>query len=168
MISSTRRVWPNASAGGSPPSGMTGAVPATTTRWPSTTTRENPITGSNGEPDAISRRGTSSLLLVEDPLHRSTGPPRDPPVLLHERLPRILPDPEPPRERELLLRRGGDRLGVDAAVDLERVLDVRQGHERLGQGEWRSVLDEPQAREPLDRVERPLGPDLGGLAAEPH
>src|SRR4029450_6984577 len=116
---------------------------------PAATARENPITGSNGEPDAISRRGTSSLLLVEDPLHRSTGPPRDPPVLLQERLPRILLEPEPPRERELLLRRGGDRLGVGAAVALERFLDVRQEHERLAQVECGAALDEPQAREPL-------------------
>src|SRR4029450_1138745 len=133
---------------------------------PAATARENPITGSNGEPDAISRRGTSSLLLVEDPLHRSTGSARDPPVLLQERLPRILLEPEPARERELLLRRRGDRLGVDASVDLERVLDVGQEHERLAQRERGPVLDQPEAREALDRVERTVGWDLPSARAE--
>src|SRR5437763_15174275 len=35
---------------------MTGAVPATNTCGPTATARENPITGSNGEPEDTSRR----------------------------------------------------------------------------------------------------------------
>ena len=37
---------------------ITGAVPEMLTRRPSTTARENPITGSNGDPAAINRRPT--------------------------------------------------------------------------------------------------------------
>ena len=45
-ISQQRAAWPYASTGGSPPSGMTGAVPETNTRSPTTSARENPMTGS--------------------------------------------------------------------------------------------------------------------------
>jgi hypothetical protein len=46
MISRHRRVCPYGSAGGGPPSGMIGAVPATETWLPTRTAREKPITGS--------------------------------------------------------------------------------------------------------------------------
>ncbi len=63
MISRHRCVWPKASGGGSTPSGITGAVPATYTCGPARTARENPITGSYGEPEAMSRR---SIFLVSN------------------------------------------------------------------------------------------------------
>jgi len=65
MISRQRRAWPYASAGGSAPSGMTGAVPETWTLSPTTTAREKPITGSYGEPDGMFRRVTD---LVSPPV----------------------------------------------------------------------------------------------------
>jgi hypothetical protein len=37
---------------------MIGAVAATETWWPARTARENPITGSYGDPDATLRRST--------------------------------------------------------------------------------------------------------------
>ena len=54
-ISQARRAW-SAVDSGQPPSGMTGPVPETSTRSPVRTARENPITGSYGEPELIRRR----------------------------------------------------------------------------------------------------------------
>ena len=56
MISRQRRACSYAPARPTRPRGGIGAVPATCTCRPATNARENPISGSNGEPDEILRR----------------------------------------------------------------------------------------------------------------
>src|SRR5438093_12654709 len=56
MISRQRRACSYAPAGGGPPSGITGAVPATCTCLPATTAREKPAVNSYGEPEEMRRR----------------------------------------------------------------------------------------------------------------
>src|SRR5262245_32815275 len=70
MISRQRRAWSAAPVGGSAPSGMTETVPATKTRSPARTARENPTTGSYGEPEEMRRRSVTRLVsrAVDDAL----------------------------------------------------------------------------------------------------
>src|SRR5439155_22678607 len=73
----------------------------------------------------------SRQLLLEYPLHRSATPPRDPQVVIDERLARVLLVAQASGERCLLVRRRRHRLRVHTTVDLERILDVGEEHERL-------------------------------------
>src|SRR3989442_12841453 len=56
MISRQRRAWPYGSEGGSAPSGMTGAVPATETVPPTRTAREYPTVAAIGDTAGTRRR----------------------------------------------------------------------------------------------------------------
>src|SRR5215213_9617051 len=84
----------------------------------------------------------SSGLLVEDSLHRTAAPPRDPQILVEECLPRVLLVSKPAGEHLLLLRGGRNRFRVKPTVDLERVLDVGEEDECLPQREGHGVLDQ--------------------------
>jgi len=52
MMSRQRVAWASGS-GSTDPSGQIGAEPLTITRSPTTTARQNPITGSNGDPEEM-------------------------------------------------------------------------------------------------------------------
>src|SRR6476619_3750517 len=97
----------------------------------------------------------------EHALHRTTAAARDPQVVVHERLARVLLVAKPARQRGLLLGRRRHRLGVHPPVDLHRALQVVEEHERLAEVARDGTLDQVVLREALDALERAGGAHLG-------